>query len=218
MSDESKPFAPSEDEAPDVHPGFEVGSKGDTERVEPTEGPTPAADTEEGYSELFVHLAKGTKPSLQNRALRYESNDLRFWREDPRAVLPSRSHETDSGLDLSSIETLTLRPGMIRTVDTGLRIALPVGCEGQVRPRSGLAAKHGITVLNAPGTIDEGFRGRMKVILVNHGAANFLVEEGMRIAQLIIMPITRFDPVEVSERDGLGYTDRGSDGFGSTGL
>ena len=211
MSDESKPFAPSEDEAPDVdHPTDESSrpARSDEQLGLGLDGPHPDDLLEEARSDA---------PTLQNRALRYESNDLRFWREDPRAVLPSRSHETDSGLDLSSIETLTLRPGMIRTVDTGLRIALPVGCEGQVRPRSGLAAKHGITVLNAPGTIDEGFRGRMKVILVNHGAANFLVEEGMRIAQLIIMPITRFDPVEVSERDGLGYTDRGSDGFGSSG-
>jgi len=145
------------------------------------------------------------------------ANDLRVWRVDPRAKLPIRSHPGDSGLDLASIETVTLRPGMTRMVDTGLKLALPLGCEGQVRPRSGLAAKHGITVLNAPGTIDQHYRGPVKVILVNLGSAPFLIEEGMRIAQLVIAPVTQFDPVEVEASDFPSDTERGEAGFGSTG-
>ena len=157
-------------------------------------------------------------PNAPKGSVDMDPNTLRFWREDPRAVIPTRSHPSDSGLDLRAIETRTLRPGARHLFDIGLRIALPRGCEGQVRPRSGLAVKHGITVLNAPGTVDENYRGRMKVILLNTGSENFLVEEGKtRIAQLVVVPVTRFDPVEVHGEDALGKTDRGEGGFGSTG-
>lgn len=99
-------------------------------------------------------------------------------------------------------------------VETGLAIALPAGFEAQVRPRSGLAAKHGVTVLNSPGTIDADYRGEIKVILINHGAEPYTVERGARIAQMVIQPVVR---ASLFETDDLGETDRGEGGFGSSG-
>ena len=133
---------------------------------------------------------------------------------DPRATIPSYAHPGDAGLDLSSCETVEIAPGSTAMVRTGVAIALPPGTEGQVRPRSGLAAKHAVTVLNAPGTIDEGYRGELRVILINHGLEVFRVEPGMRIAQLVVAPVLR---VETSLVDSLDDTARGTGGFGSTG-
>ena len=134
---------------------------------------------------------------------------------DPRATIPSYAHPGDAGLDLSSCETVEIAPGSTAMVRTGVAIALPPGTEGQVRPRSGLAARHAVTVLNAPGTIDEGYRGEVRVILINHGLEIFRVEPGMRIAQLVVAPVLRVETVSV---DSLGNaTARGTGGFGSTG-
>ena len=107
-----------------------------------------------------------------------------------------------------------LAPGKVALIPTGLTIALPPGFEAQVRPRSGLAAKHGITVLNSPGTIDADYRGEINVILINHGQDAFSIRRGERIAQMVIAPVTRAELVPV---DVLSTTDRGSGGFGSTG-
>lgn len=101
---------------------------------------------------------------------------------------------------------------------TGLRIALPAGHEGQVRPRSGLAARHGVTVLNAPGTIDEDYRGEVQVLLINHGTESFKIESGDRIAQLIVAQVSQVDIEVVHDDTGLGGTERGPAGFGSTGV
>jgi dUTP pyrophosphatase len=130
--------------------------------------------------------------------------------------LPAYQTAGSAGLDLAAdvSEPLTIPPGDRRLVPTGLAIALPPDHEGQVRPRSGLALKHGITVLNAPGTIDEDFRGELGVVLVNHGPEPFTVERGMRIAQLVVCPVTR---VEVSLVEELDDTERGAGGYGSTG-
>ena len=133
---------------------------------------------------------------------------------DPRATIPSYAHPGDAGLDLASCETVEIAPGSTAMVRTGVAIALPPGTEGQVRPRSGLAAKHAVTVLNAPGTIDEGYRGELRVILINHGLEVFRVEPGMRIAQLVVAPVLR---VETTLVDSLDDTARGTGGFGSTG-
>ena len=133
---------------------------------------------------------------------------------DPRATIPSYAHPGDAGLDLASCETVEIAPGSTAMVRTGVAIALPPGMEGQVRPRSGLAAKHAVTVLNAPGTIDEGYRGELRVILINHGLEVFRVEPGMRIAQLVVAPVLR---VETTLVDSLDDTARGTGGFGSTG-
>jgi dUTP pyrophosphatase len=135
------------------------------------------------------------------------------------AAIPSYATGGAAGLDLcAAVEApVTLRPGERAAVPTGLAIALPPGHEGQVRPRSGLAARHGVTVLNAPGTIDEDYRGEVKVLLVNLGQSAYTVERGDRVAQLVVAPVTRVDVVEVASVDALGATARGDGGFGSTG-
>lgn len=129
--------------------------------------------------------------------------------------LPRYASAGSAGLDLhAATGPLTLEPGARALVGTGLALALPDGVEGQVRPRSGLALKHGVTVLNAPGTIDSDYRGEIGVLLVNLGESAFVVERGMRIAQLVIAPVGRARLVE-GETEPTG---RGAGGFGSTGL
>ncbi len=129
--------------------------------------------------------------------------------------LPSYASTGSAGLDLyAATGPLTLAPGARALVGTGLALALPEGFEGQIRPRSGLALKHGVTVLNAPGTIDSDYRGEIGVLLVNWGDAPFVVERGMRIAQLVISSVCRARLVE----DEVPPSERGAGGFGSTGL
>jgi dUTP pyrophosphatase len=141
---------------------------------------------------------------------------LRIRRLSPSAQLPRYMTAASSGLDLSAAleAPLTLDPGARALVPTGLAVELPAGHEGQIRPRSGLAVKHGVTVLNAPGTIDEDYRGEVKVALVNLGREPFTVENGMRIAQMVVARVER---VEVVEAERLEATDRGAGGFGHTG-
>jgi len=133
-------------------------------------------------------------------------------------LLPAYQTADAAGLDLLAAvpqsAPLMLLPGRYEMVPTGLTIALPPGYEAQVRPRSGLAAKHGITVLNSPGTIDADYRGEINVLLINHGQAPFSIRRGERIAQMVIAPVTRAELVPV---DILPVTGRGSGGFGSTG-
>jgi len=128
--------------------------------------------------------------------------------------LPRYATEGAAGMDVVSAETVTLQPGARHAVATGLAVAIPQGFEIQVRPRSGLALKHGITVPNTPGTIDSDYRGELKVIIINHGADPFPIERGDRIAQLVLAPVTQAGWNEVQELD---ETERGSGGFGSTG-
>ncbi len=132
------------------------------------------------------------------------------------ADLPLPDHATDgaAGMDAVSAEDVTIPPGGRHAVATGLALAIPAGFEVQVRPRSGLALKHGITVPNTPGTIDSDYRGELKVILINHGARSFAIRRGDRVAQLVLAPVTRAAWVEVAELD---ETVRGEGGFGSTG-
>jgi dUTP pyrophosphatase len=144
---------------------------------------------------------------------------LKVHRLDPSlAQLPSYASDGAAGLDLSAAlaEPLTLAPGARAAVPTGLAIALPPRHEGQVRPRSGLSIKHGVTVVNAPGTIDEDYRGEVKVLLVNLGVEPHVIQPGDRIAQLVVAPVTHVDVREIAI-DELGDTSRGSGGFGSTG-
>ncbi len=133
---------------------------------------------------------------------------------NPLAVMPAYARPDDAGLDLCACQKLKLAPGARAAVSTGLSIALPGGTEGQVRPRSGLALRHGVTVLNSPGTIDAGYRGEIRVLLINLGDAAFDIEPGMRIAQLVVSPVMRVK-IEASTR--LNETARGVGGFGSTG-
>ena len=133
----------------------------------------------------------------------------------PNAKLPEKAHKTDAGFDLFSIERKEILPGETQLVKTGIVIQLPPNTEAQIRPRSGLALKHSITVLNSPGTIDEEYRGEIGVILINHGKAPFIVEPSMKIAQMIVKPILSVVIEELKEE--LSETVRGSGGFGSTG-
>ncbi|HSP71902.1 MAG TPA: dUTP diphosphatase [Gaiellaceae bacterium] len=133
-------------------------------------------------------------------------------RED--AVVPARAYDGDAGLDLSACERVELGPGERATVPTGLAVAIPEGYAGFVQPRSGLAARHGISIVNTPGLVDSGYRGELKVILLNTDAAErFVVEPGMRIAQLVVVPVPGIHLVEVED---LPESERGVRGFGSS--
>src|SRR5688572_17439691 len=136
-------------------------------------------------------------------------------RLSPTAILPAYAHPCDAGLDLYADVAVSLEPGESKLVGTGISIELPPGTEAQVRPRSGLALKHGISVLNTPGTIDHGYRGEVGVILINHGLARFDVRAGMKIAQMVIASCLT---VSVEESRELSGTARGQGGFGSTGV
>ena len=137
---------------------------------------------------------------------------VRRLRED--AVLPARAYDGDAGLDLAACERVELRPGERAAVGTGVAISIPDGYAGFVQPRSGLAAKHGVGILNAPGLIDSGYRGELRVILVNTDPeATFVVEPRMRIAQLVVLPVPEIDLVEADELPG---STRGARGFGSS--
>jgi len=141
---------------------------------------------------------------------------VRVLRDEKAATLPLPAYATpfSSGMDLRAAEEALLLPGEWASIGTGLFVEIPEGFEGQVRPRSGLALKHGVTVLNAPGTIDADYRGEVRVLLVNHSRDPFTVEKGDRIAQLVIAPVVR---VVWEETDELESSERGSGGFGSTG-
>ena len=135
---------------------------------------------------------------------------------NPKAKLPSYKTSGSSGMDLMALidDTLTIKPNQSVLVPTGLSIAIPDDTEVQIRPRSGLAAKSNISVLNTPGTIDSDYRGELKIILINHGKEDFLINNGDRIAQMILMPVLK---IEFEEVEHLPETIRGSGGFGSTG-
>lgn len=140
----------------------------------------------------------------------------------PHAVgleLPAYESIAAAGLDLAAAcpesGSIVLQPGNRKLVPTGLIMELPVGYEGQIRPRSGLAFKHGISCLNSPGTIDADYRGEVQVLLINHGSEVFAIKRGMRIAQLVVAPVTK---VEIVETSLASNTDRGAGGFGSTGI
>ena len=140
--------------------------------------------------------------------------ELLFRRLHPDAVLPERAYEGDAGLDLVACERVELAPGERAVVGTGVAVAIPEGHAGFVQPRSGLAARHGISLVNTPGLVDAGYRGEVRVIVLNTDAREaFVIEPGMRIAQLVVLPVASVEPVEVDE---LPATERGVRGFGSS--
>lgn len=145
--------------------------------------------------------------------------EIKIVRDQDSQDLPLPKYETlnSAGMDLiaSNQQDIIIMPGQRMLIPTGISIALPDGHEAQIRPRSGLAAKYGVTVCNTPGTIDSDYRGEVKVLLINLSDVEFLVSRGMRIAQMVIAPVVRAKLVEVSTLD---QTDRGSGGFGSTGV
>ncbi|MEK6273988.1 MAG: dUTP diphosphatase [Actinomycetota bacterium] len=140
--------------------------------------------------------------------------DLPIQRLRDGAVVPSQAYPGDAGLDLAACEGVELGPGERAVVGTGLAVAIPEGYAGFVQPRSGLAAKHGITIVNTPGLVDSGYRGELRIVLHNTDLETpFLVEPGMRIAQLVVVPIAEVEPTEVDE---LPASERGVRGFGSS--
>jgi dUTP pyrophosphatase len=140
--------------------------------------------------------------------------ELAFQRLRDDAVLPERAYDGDAGLDLAACERVELEPGARAVVGTGVAVAIPDGHAGFVQPRSGLAARHGIAVVNSPGLVDSGYRGELKVVLLNTDRVEpFVVEPGMRIAQLVVVPVATPRPVEVQE---LPTSERGEKGFGSS--
>ena len=139
---------------------------------------------------------------------------LRFKRIHPDAVLPAYAHPSDAGMDVRSVADLVIPAGGRALVPTGLVAIIPPMYEIQVRPRSGLALKHGVTVLNTPGTIDSGYRGEIGVILANFGDKDFSVAKGDKVAQLVFASVVQ---PEIEETDTIDETDRGAGGFGSTG-
>ena len=136
-------------------------------------------------------------------------------RLDEGVKMPAYAHEGDAGVDLYANENKSIAPGEVALVATGIKIALPLGFEAQVRPKSGIALKNGVTVLNTPGTIDAGYRGEVGVIIVNHGKESFAVEKGKKIAQMVF---NKIENAELKEVEELDETTRNEDGFGSTGL
>jgi dUTP pyrophosphatase len=143
-------------------------------------------------------------------------SELRVTRLRDDAVLPTRAHACDAGLDLSACEAMTIEPGERALISTGLAVEIPADHAGIVAPRSGLALRHGISIVNTPGVIDAGYRGEVQVLLLNTDrSAPFTVERGMRIAQLLVIPVA---PVKVVEVTGLSDSARGEDGFGSSGV
>ncbi len=140
---------------------------------------------------------------------------IKIKRIHPDAKLPKYEHAGDSGADLYSVIEYTLKPLERFAVPTGLTVEIPLGHEIQVRPKSGLALSHGITLLNTPGTVDAGYRGEIKVILINLGQENYLVKKGQKIAQLVVTPVLH---AEFQETDSLSDSSRGDGGFGSTGI
>jgi dUTP pyrophosphatase len=140
--------------------------------------------------------------------------ELAVQRLRPDAVVPERAYSGDAGLDLTACERVVLAPGERAVVATGVAVAIPDGYAGFVQPRSGLAARNGITIVNAPGLIDSGYRGEVRVILLNSDRDEaFVVEPGMRVAQLVVLPVPELELVEVDE---LPTSERGARGFGSS--
>lgn len=129
--------------------------------------------------------------------------------------MPEMATTGASGYDLCASKSIIIKSGEFEKVPTGIRISMPIGLEAQIRPRSGLAAKHGVTVLNAPGTIDSDYRGEICVLLINHGKKDFVIEPGMRIAQMVFAKVIKVDFEQVEQLD---ETNRGVGGFGSTGV
>ena len=144
-----------------------------------------------------------------------ERYTLKIKKISEKAIVPNYANEGDAGLDLYSVEKLLLEPGERGLIHTGIQIELPKNTEAQIRPRSGLALKHGITTLNSPGTIDEGYRGEIGVILINHSKESFKIEEGMKIAQMVVKPVLN---VQIEEVNELSDSERKANGFGSSGL
>jgi dUTP pyrophosphatase len=183
-------------------------------RTDASHGPetaAPARETEPdavGGGAVAVAIADHERPDVV-------SGELRFVKLNERAILPTRAHDDDAGLDLYAAESARLAPGARVSVGTGLAVQIPEGVGGLVLPRSGLALKHGVTLVNSPGLIDPGYRGEVRVLLLNTDPTlEFQVSPGDRVAQLLLVPVAHARPLQA---EALGESTRGAGGFGSSG-
>ena len=170
----------------------------------------PEENKEAAVANSFLSKLGGAKEETPN-----ENIGVRIQRTHEHAVMPKYAHEGDSGMDIFSVQDMILKPGERALIPTGLKIAVPMGYEAQVRPKSGLALKHGVTIVNTPGTVDAGYRGEIGVIAINHGAEDYKVEKNQKVAQIVIPNVERANLEEGTELDG---TSRGAGGLVSTGL
>lgn len=164
--------------------------------------------------EALNQIQKDFEPALKQIQTLFDPTPIKVVTNHPNAVLPTRATKGSAGMDLYSVESVTLAPGEYKLVPTGLSMSIPAGFEVQIRPRSGLALKQGVTVLNSPGTIDSDYRGEVGVILINHGHQTVTLHSGERIAQMVIGSVTHLD---IKLVETLDETERGEGGFGSTG-
>lgn len=164
---------------------------------------------------MLSNTLKELEEELYNESIKSE---LYVQRVHEDAILPSYAYPTDSGFDLCSVEEINIEPFGRALVPTGLKFNIPKGFEIQVRPKSGLAIKEGITVLNTPGTVDQGYNGELKVIVFNTNNKPFTIKNKMKIAQAVLCPVASGNFVSIVEVDNVEETDRGDNGFGSTGL
>lgn len=164
---------------------------------------------------MLSDTLKELEEELYNESIKSE---LYVQRVHEDAILPSYAYPTDSGFDLCSVEEISIEPFGRALVPTGLKFNIPKGFEIQVRPKSGLAIKEGITVLNTPGTVDQGYNGELKVIVFNTNSKPFTIKNKMKIAQAVLCPVASGNFVSIVEVDNVEETDRGENGFGSTGL
>ena len=169
-------------------------------------------DSENG---ILSETLKQLEEELYNDSIKSE---ILIQRIHEDAILPSYAYPTDSGFDLCSVEEITIEPFGRALVSTGLRANIPQGFEIQIRPKSGLAIKEGITVLNTPGTVDQGYNGELKVIVFNTNNKTFTIKNKMKIAQAVLCPVASGRYVTIVEVDNVEETERGENGFGSTGL
>jgi dUTP pyrophosphatase len=177
----------------------------------PVRPPTPPA-ADPSVNGAWDALDPNRAPDLGDRG----AEELRFIRLSGKATPPTRAHDNDAGLDLYAAEAARIGPGERVSVGTGLAVAIPEGLAGLVLPRSGLALKHGIALVNGPGLIDPGYRGEVRVLLLNTDTStDFRISAGERIAQLLLVPIAHASPLET---DSLDSSVRGTSGFGSSGL
>lgn len=168
-------------------------------------------ETARGFESLCLR-------SCYRSSMSFTTPTLSVYRLTEDAILPRRAHPNDAGMDVSAIEDVILEPGARTLVGTGLAVAVPTGLAIFIHPRSGLAAKHGVSIVNAPGTVDSGYRGEVKVNLINLGQERVHIAKGDRIAQLIVQKVELCEVVEVESVDALGDSARGTRGHGSTGV
>ena len=182
--------------------------------------PTLAMPFKLASTDTIDTVLMGLLNDMYRRYLIHSSrNKVLITKITPEAIIPEKAHPTDSGMDLFSVGKYEIQPGKSCLISTGIKIILPPGFEAQIRPKSGLALKQGITVLNTPGTIDEDYRGEIGVILINHGDKPVFINHQQKIAQMVISRVNKVDTAEITNEEYLTFdTERGEGGFGSTGL